>query len=608
MTSTSPPEAGQLQLRSAALYLRVSSPGQVNTDYDPEGISIPAQRTACVRKAEQLGLDIVAEYVEPGLTATSMDKRVAFQELLTRMREQRDIDYVVVYKLSRMNRNRIEDAFVVMQLRAAGATLISATESIDETPAGQLLHGILASINEFRSTEDGADIRYKMGEKAKKGGTLGRAPLGYRNVREDFEGRQVATVVIDDQRAPLVRQAFQLYATGDYTVDRLQQTMADLGLRTRPTRRWSEQPVSVNKLHRMLRDPYYTGVVEYQGTTYPGRHEALISQPLFDRVQDVLDLRSARGTRDRVHQHHLKGMLFCSRCDRAGRQARLIYTQAAGRGGTYAYFFCRGRQPGTCDMPYLPAERVVAAVAREYQRLALPVDFAASLRGMLRDTMADDGATKRLAREQLAAELQRVHAAEERLIDLAADGTLTGPAVRSRLTRLQQDQARLHDELAQTDTSLEAGARLLEDALNLLDKPCMLYQACDNSGKRLLTQTFYERLYVDQDGDTDVTKTVYQPPFDEIQGARRGWDNDLHKALQATKQPQKASRRTKTDLPEPHFQVLGSNKAVMVELRGVEPRTSSMRTKRATNCATAPDAAPRVADQAVQKRPTGVSR
>ena len=51
--------------KRAVLYLRVSTRGQVNTDYDPEGISIPAQRVSCRRKAEQLGLTVVDEYVEP---------------------------------------------------------------------------------------------------------------------------------------------------------------------------------------------------------------------------------------------------------------------------------------------------------------------------------------------------------------------------------------------------------------------------------------------------------------------------------------------------------------------------------------------------------------
>ena len=161
------------------LYLRVSTPSQVKTDYDPEGLSIPAQRSSCERKAEQMGLDIIDEYIEPGRSATRMDQRPAFQGMFERIKNERDVDYVIVYKLSRMNRNRVDDALVLVNLRKYNVTLVSATESIDETPVGQLMHGILASFNEFRSAEDGADIRYKMGEKARKGGTLGRAKLGY---------------------------------------------------------------------------------------------------------------------------------------------------------------------------------------------------------------------------------------------------------------------------------------------------------------------------------------------------------------------------------------------------------------------------------------------
>jgi site-specific DNA recombinase len=72
-------EAGR---KRAVLYLRVSSVSQVNTDYDPEGISIPAQRVSCERKAAHMGIDIIDEYVEPGRSATKMDQRPAFQSML----------------------------------------------------------------------------------------------------------------------------------------------------------------------------------------------------------------------------------------------------------------------------------------------------------------------------------------------------------------------------------------------------------------------------------------------------------------------------------------------------------------------------------------------
>ncbi len=224
--------AGEAGIRQF-LYLRVSTPGQVKTDDDPEGLSIPAQREAPELQARQMGVEIIGEYVEPGRSAREMAKRPQFQEMLQRIRERRDVQYVILHRLSRMNRNRFDDAMVVMELRKVCAALISATEQIDETPVGQLLHGLLAAVNEYRSAEDGADIRCKMGQKAKKGGTLGRAKLGYINVREvigDEHGRrEVATVAVDPDRGPYITQAFELFATNEYTLETLTATRSTTG-------------------------------------------------------------------------------------------------------------------------------------------------------------------------------------------------------------------------------------------------------------------------------------------------------------------------------------------------------------------------------------------
>jgi DNA invertase Pin-like site-specific DNA recombinase len=63
-------------------YLRVSSKGQVNTDYDPEGISLPAQREACHTRARELGTAIIEEFIDPGVTAKSIEHRTAFREMI----------------------------------------------------------------------------------------------------------------------------------------------------------------------------------------------------------------------------------------------------------------------------------------------------------------------------------------------------------------------------------------------------------------------------------------------------------------------------------------------------------------------------------------------
>lgn len=322
------------------VYIRVSSTRQVGRDYDHEGISIPAQRAACRRTAEQLNLTIADEYVEPGRSALEMSKRTAFQRMLARIRSSGDVNHVIVYKLSRMARNRVDDALVMADLRQRGVSLISATEAVDDTPVGQLMHGILATFNEYQSRESGADIAYKMGQKARNGGTIARARLGYLNHTDRTDGREIRTIIIDPERAPLVRLGFQLFAAGNLTLDQLSERLYQRGLRTRPTARHPAQRVSISKLSRMLRDHYYLGYITYRDEEVRGRHEPLIDQHLFGRVQAALDARTTSGERRRIHHHYLKGTLYCGHCHKTGTSGRMIIQHTVTRRrDEYTYFF-----------------------------------------------------------------------------------------------------------------------------------------------------------------------------------------------------------------------------------------------------------------------------
>jgi hypothetical protein len=135
--------------------------------------------------------------------------------------------------------------------------------------------------------------------------------------------------------------------------------------------------VSLHKLGAPLRDRYYLGVIEYDGVEYQGRHQPLVSEELFNRVQRVLDAHSGSGVRYRTHHHYLKGLVWCGRC-----KSRFTVQRAQGRrGGIYYYFLCRGRLQGNCDQRYLPVEVVEDAVASHYgHAVSLPDEFQAEVR------------------------------------------------------------------------------------------------------------------------------------------------------------------------------------------------------------------------------------
>jgi len=578
--SPQPGQGRQGESKQAVSYLRVSSKKQMDTavDIDADGNSIATQRETTTDKAHSMSADVIREFVEPGASATTIDKRPVFKELLQYLIAHPSIDYVIVYMRSRAFRNHFDAAIVGRQLEQLGVRLLSVKEDFGEGPHAVAMEGFTDIMNGLQNTLSGLDIQTKLKHKAVNGGTIGRARLGYLNTRAEHEGRLVNTVTTDPKRASLVRRAWELYATGEYSIDRLQATMADLGLTTRPTPRWpTEQPVSASKLHQMLHDAYYAGYVVYKGDIYPGRHEAIICQELFDRVQDVLDARSGRGQRDRILTHYLKGLLFCDRCRQVGREARMIYTEATGRNGTrYPYFMCRARQEGACDLPHLRAEHIEAAIVSHYRTLQLPQDFASAVRHQLDGALADEQGSVHELHAALTRKLRDLDAKEERLLDLAADGNLPQAKIRARLHRITVERQQTDAGLARTGEELAIGAEVLTSALRLVDNPYQLYADMPDTVRRQLNHAFYERLYINEDG---VGEGQLMPLFEEIRHAGR-----VHAEVVGTQKNKKSPRgagallHTQTDplTLADLFSAGVSSRTVLVGQVGLEPTAGGL--------------------------------
>ncbi|HIY65890.1 MAG TPA: recombinase family protein, partial [Candidatus Agrococcus pullicola] len=302
-----------LPLLTAITYQRVSTKEQAAKGGRDEGFSTPAQREANARKAESLGARVVAEFVDAGESARSAD-RPDLQRMLEYIATHQ-VTYCIVHKVDRLARNRVDDVEIHRRLVEAGVTLVSATENIDETPSGMLLHGIMSSIAEFYSKSLATEVTKGLTQKFESGGTPMRAPIGYLNVRKrDEQGREYRTVDIDPDRAPLVRWVFEQYATGDRTVVDVLAEVTARGLTTVPTPKRPSGPVARSGFFKLLRNPYYVGIVRYKGAEQPGAHEPLIDIDTWQQVQTLLNTRKIASERRRSHDHYLKGSLFCGSC------------------------------------------------------------------------------------------------------------------------------------------------------------------------------------------------------------------------------------------------------------------------------------------------------
>ena len=573
-------------LKHAVIYLRVSTSEQADNDYNAEGFSIPAQRDACTRKAQQLGASVVAEFVDRGESARSAD-RPQLQAMLRSLGGEAQVDYVIVHKVDRLARSREDDLTIGMRIRGAGAQLVSASENIDETPSGKLMHGIMATIAEFYSSNLSAEARKGLQEKARRGGTVSRAPLGYLNTREDFEGRMVSTVVIDERRRDHIQWAFDEFATGEWTLAQMTEALADRGLTSRATKRYPEGPVSRSRIHKMLRNPYYMGVVTYEGVQYPGRHEPLIPPSTFEEVQEVLDQRSKGKEKPVARTHYLKGTLVCGLCG-----SRLGVLLAKGRGGSYDYFFCLGRhghRKNGCELPYLPVDEVEAEVEAMWSRFQPDPSHLDEVEHEVIALIEVVRERQQRVVAQQKVRLQQVEAEERKLLEAYYAEAVSMTLLKDEQNRLRKIRAAASEQIEQLTVELDATRKGLDAAMALLRRCGEAYVRAGNQVRRALCFAFFERIRVGVEG---VDWGDLKEPFDLLTRP------ELPGQIEAYREQEREERLPEEPLSCWSFDAgsergsdsgQGFNLGLLVGVAGFEPTTSASRTQRSAKLSHTPE-------------------
>ena len=496
-------------IKTAVIYLRVSTKEQAERGRDAEGFSIPAQRDACHRKAEGIGATVMAEFVDRGESAKSAD-RPELQRMLQHLVDN-PTSYVIVHKIDRLARNRADDVEINLALQGAGATLVSCSENIDETPSGILLHGIMSSIAEFYSRNLATEVKKGSLQKAMAGGTVGKAPTGYLNIRATENGREVRTVKIDEIRGPIMKWAFERYAQGDINLRDLLAEATERGLMSVPGPTKPSKPLVLSNFHRLLKHPYYKGVVRYLGVEYPGQHEPLVTEETWDRVQELLELKGRSGEKVRKHHHYLKGTVFCGECG-----ARMIVSHNRGRHGhMYEYFICIGRQQKRtdCNKRAVLISTIEIELERQYAKHELGPELLDGTRQMIvhqmdiqRQAASEEGSALDSRVQTLQSEqtkLLQAHYAEAVPLELLKSEQMR---IAKALQAIETQRAKLHFEMATVEKNL---AQAIDFASSLTDS----YSRADDKVRRAMNQSMFTKVFIDNEEHLTVE---LKEPFDVL--------------------------------------------------------------------------------------------
>lgn len=334
-----------------ALYIRVSTEAQA-----AEGYSIDAQTERLIAYCTAMGWSHYETYVDGGFSGSNL-QRPQIQKLI-KDAESGKVKSVIVFKLDRLSRSQkdtlylIEDVFMPNQV-----DFISLNESIDtSTPYGRAMIGILSAFAQLERENIFLRTRMGMLERVKQGYWPGGGgvPFGYNYDRN-------LGILIPNEDAQTVRKIYQLYIKG-YSAQKL----ADMfNLKSDKT------------VTDMLTRRSNLGYVSYNGVDYPGRHEAIVSEELFELAMKKMQERSAARVTPKS-AHLLTGLIYCGCCG-----ARLRYIKWGKNGYK---LICYSHEPSKPymhrdkDCPYHPvwADQVEDIVIKDLFRLSADFEVADS--------------------------------------------------------------------------------------------------------------------------------------------------------------------------------------------------------------------------------------
>lgn len=325
---------GETKIVRCAIYTRKSTSDGLEKDFT----SLDAQRESAesyIKSQKNLGWSIVSDYYDDGGFTGANTERPALQKLLEDIQGKK-IDCVVVYKVDRLSRSLLDFVKLLKFFEEQQITFVSVTQHFDTNSSmGRLTLNILLSFAQFEREMISERTKDKMRASRIKGKWIGgRAPLGY-----DVD-RTAQKLVANPKEAELVRFIFNLYLEKKSLLE-VARTLNEMGHITKqyPFKGLAAGGVKFknSNIQMMVNSVTYIGKVGYEGKVYPGEHEAILSEEIFNQAQELLKLnKRERGvSKNKKFEGILSRLFRCACC-----HASMCHGYAKKKNNVYRYYTC----------------------------------------------------------------------------------------------------------------------------------------------------------------------------------------------------------------------------------------------------------------------------
>ncbi len=433
------------QTKKFFIYARKS------TDSEDRQVRSIADQLAELRElAKKENIDVVDTLVEK--QTAKKPGRPVFAEMLKRI-EAGEATGILAWHPDRLARNSVDGGQIIYLVDTGVIKELKfPTFWFDPTPQGKFMLSIAFGQSKYYIDNLSENIKRGHRQKLKNGLWPQMAPLGYLNNKETKQ------IYVDKEKSPLIKKAFEAYATGKYALKEIRKIINDLGLKGR-----RGSLLSVSNYQYLLQNPFYYGLIRYNGEYFEGKHEPIIAKKLFDEVQEVMARKSKPQKADKMKFFLYRGFFRCGECGFTITADRKIKPS----GKSYTYYYCTKKNPNhKCSQNVFTREEKISSQINEaIQKVSLPDDWAEKMLAELEKEKNETAQSSRFFAQKFQDEIKVIDEKLEKLMNAYLENALNLAEYREAKNKLVNQKQLLKDKLTafeqKSNNRFELAARFI---------------------------------------------------------------------------------------------------------------------------------------------------
>lgn len=506
--------------KNAVAYIRVSTEMQI------DAYSIDGQLEEIKNYCKRNNINLLKYYEDKGISGTSTKDRVSFQKMLNDIEKQKNIDTVIVWKLSRLSRSMVDLANTVSFLEKNNVNLICITQGIDTSTAmGKsfvYMAGIFAEIERDNIIET---CRMGMKQRAMQGLWNGGKVFGYRS-------NESKELVIHEDEAKIIREIFDLFTNKSWGYKKIASYLNNKGSKTMKGTNWS-----ITSIKQIVDNPIYSGYIKWGEHTdwskkrrkgkqeefilVEGKHIPIINKDIWTKSQEIRKIRGNKTQKVYEGNFLLSGLVKCPVCGSSMISHR---TPKKGKVGEYyRYYQCSNffnKGSSVCKSNLVNADIAEAYVLNRINEIVNSKEIINAIIKKVEKESTIDTSHLEIELKRLKKEIETINVKKSETLELEYQNKIDINTLTQRLSFLDKKEATVNKQIKSIEVELSTN----ENQVNI--KPKMIKAILENftkifnnsniTKKKLLLKSIIDSISIHQGKTTkdrivDKIKLYFEP-------------------------------------------------------------------------------------------------